>query len=84
MKNLKMECYMGYDGKFDQNRNVIMHVNAELKIVTVLLTGSYDEVVKKFKKAVGANGLRFRGYEFVAESPALLGTNLTISARVPQ
>ena len=84
MKNLKMESYMGYDGKFDPNSNVIMHVNTERKIVTVFLTGGYDEVVKKFKKAVGANGSHFRGYEFIAESPVLLGTNLTISAWVPQ
>ena len=83
MKKLKMYSYNGFDGKFDSNRDVLMHVNTERKVVTVFLTCGYDEAVEKFSQAVCANGAHFRGYEFVAESPILYGQKLTMSARIP-
>ena len=83
MKNLKMYSYNGYDGRFNSNRDVLMHVNTEKKIVTVFLMCSYDEAVEKFTQAVYANGAHFRGYELVAETPVYHGEKLTMSARIP-
>lgn len=83
MKNLKMRAYDGFDGKFNNNRDVLMHVNVEKKIVTVFLVCGYNEAEEKFCQAVSANGVHFRGYTFVAESSVLFGQKLTMSASIP-
>jgi hypothetical protein len=83
MKNLKMRTYAGFDGNFNTNRDVLMYINENDKTVTVFLPCGYDEALEKINKAVNGNGRDFRGYTFIAESPAFFARNITLWVDVP-